>query len=1306
MLGDSEGDDMFPLSYAQWRLWFVGQLEGPSAVYNVPLVLRLSGSLDTGALEAALTDVVVRHESLRTVFPVVDGEPVQRVVPEGEAVLPLVWATAGEDEVAGLAAADATRHVFDLSAEVPVRARGFSVGPDEHVLMLLVHHIACDGWSMGVLGRDLAVAYAARLTGRAPDWDELPVQYADYTLWQRELLGSEEDPNSVLARQSAYWRDALAGLPAELALPFDRPRPAAAGHRGAEVPVAIDAGLHARIGELARQAGVTPFMVVQAALASLLSRLGAGTDIPLGTPVAGRGEEALHDLVGFFANTLVLRTDVSGDPTFRELLARVRETDLAAFENQDLPFERLMEILDPPRSLARHPLFQVMLVFDAGAGVSLDMPDLRVEEMHVPGRDSAKFDLNCEFRESYDADGRAAGITGVVEYATELFDHDTVVAFAGRLVRLVEQLVAAPDRPVVLAEILTDREREVLLEKWNPSVREEAGAALPTLFEDRARRTPDAAAVSCGEVLLSYAELNERANRLAHRLIARGVGPEQTVALAVDRSAKMIVAVLGVLKTGAAYLPLDPAYPADRIAFMLADASPALVLTTAGAAGALPGTGCPRVLLEETAGDWPATDPSDLDRGTPLRPDHPAYVMYTSGSTGVPKGVVVPGRVLVNLVLWHASVAPTGPEVRTAQFAAISFDVSALEILSTLHRGGCLLVPDDDTRRHPEKLVRWLHDHRVSELHASNVMVDAVCEAAAQSGVTLPELRDISQAGEALVLSDRLAAFHRAVPGRRLHNHYGPTETHIVTAHSLPGETQDWPASAPIGSPVPNSRAYVLDDRLRPVPPGVVGELYVGGATVARGYLHRPGLTAERFVADPFGAAGTRMYRTGDLARWNRDGELEFLGRADGQVKVRGFRIEPGEIEAVLRRHDDIARAAVTVREDRPGDKRLVAYVVPSARAALVPSRVRRFVGEHLPEFMVPMIVEVDRLPLTPSGKLDRRALPAPLHVRPAPADERRTPREETLCELFAEVLGVDGVGLDDDFFDLGGHSLLASRLVSRVRAVLGAELGIRTLFEAPTVAGLAGRLDRAQSDSFATLLPLRAEGNLAPVFLVHPIGGLSWCYSRLLPYIPKGHPVFGLQSSGFGGTGQRPESVRELARTYVSVIREVQADGPYTLMGWSFGGTVAQEMAVALEELGESVPLLVLFDAGPSSGDGRGAGGGVPDDLLELVEQSVRGVGRALAELPAPRIDRLSEITRHCFRLFQGHRARMFGGRIVSIEAVGSRRVRGESDIDWDGFAKDGVEVHTVDCVHEEMLDPLPVRQFGPVLRGLVTRS
>ncbi|MDQ7807540.1 amino acid adenylation domain-containing protein [Amycolatopsis sp. A133] len=1263
-----------PLSFAQWRLWFIGQLEGPSAVYNVPLVLGLTGTLDVGALEAALGDVVGRHESLRTVFPVVDGEPVQRVVPAAAVKLPLTWSDAPADRVPDLVA-EAAGYVFDLAAELPVRIRGCSTGPAEHVLVVLVHHIAADGWSLAVLGRDIAEAYAARLAGAAPAWAALPVQYADYALWQRQLLGSEDDPGSLLTRQSAFWRETLADLPEELALPFDRPRPAVASHRGAEVPVAVAAP----IGELARLTGVTPFMVVQAALAVLLSRLGAGTDIPLGTPVAGRGDEALHDLVGFFVNTLVLRTDVSGDPTFRELLARVRGADLAAFEHQDLPFERLMELLDPPRSLARHPLFQVMLAFDTNNTVSFTLPGLRVGELDVPGRDSAKFDLNFALRES----AGSAGVTGVIEYATDLFDHDTVLALAERFTALLGQLTTDPDRPVSRADVLTGGERELLLGAGNPVVVPEV--TLPALFEARVRETPDAVAVVSGAASLSYAEVNARANRLARLLVEHGAGPERFVAIRLPRSVDMIVAVLAVLKAGAAYLPVDPGWPAQRVELMLADVAPVLTVT------------------EDTfaaASEKSADDLVDGDRLSPLLPSHPAYVIYTSGTTGNPKGVVVPHRNVVSLMRSTEDTYGFGPADVWAMVHSLAFDFSVWEIWGPLLYGGRLVVVPQDVTRSTADLLDLLVAEQVTVL---NQTPSAFAELIHTEPRELP-LRLIIFGGEALSF-ERVQEWYARHPesAARLVNMYGITETtvHVTMLPLDPALVGDGSRSL-VGPAIPGLTVYVLDANLQLVPPGVAGELYVSGPQVARGYLNRPGLTAERFVACPFGAPGEVMYRSGDLVRRRVDGGLEYLGRADDQVKIRGFRIELGEVESVLLRHPGVARAAAVVREDRPGDRRLVAYVVPAE--PVEPARLRRFAAESLPEYMVPAIVELDRLPLTSSGKLDRRALPAPFAARSAPADEPRSPLEKTLCGLFAEVLGIERAGIDDDFFELGGHSLLVSRLVSRVRAELGVDLGIRTLFENPTVAGLAGRLDRAQSDSFATLLPLRAEGGLDPVFLVHPIGGLSWCYSRLLPHIPKGHPVYGLQSSAYVDAERRPGSVRELADAYLALVRQVQTTGPYTLMGWSFGGTIAQEMAVVLEELGEPVPLLALFDAVPSPGPG-GEAVDEPADVLDLVEQSIRGAGD-LAELSATRVAGLAEIARHCLRLFDAHRTRVFGGRIVSIEAAGSRKLRDEEGLGWAGFAKGGAEVHEVDCLHEEMLDPQPVRHFGPLLRDLVTRT
>ncbi|CUW31679.1 Dimodular nonribosomal peptide synthase [Streptomyces reticuli] len=1066
-LAPAERPDRIPLSPAQRRLWFLQRLEGPNATYNVPMALRLKGELDLSALREALGDLVERHESLRTVFPEADGTPYQHIR-DGDAARPVVEVVELDATALDAALTRAVAHAFELATEIPLRATLFVLGPDEHVLLLLAHHIASDGWSTDPLAHDLSVAYAARRAGRAPEWEPLPVQYADYTLWQRRLLGEESDPESLISRQIDHWRTTLAGLPEQLQLPTDRPRPAVAGYRGEDVDFAWDAELHEGIARLAREHQVTVFMVLHAALAALLTRLGAGTDIPIGTPVAGRTDDALEDLVGFFVNTLVLRTDTSGDPSFTELLARVRETDLAAYAHQDVPFERLVEIVNPTRSLAHHPLFQVMLVLANKVEGDFAMEGLAVSDAEFDAF-AAKFDLTFHMGERHHEDGRAAGITGALEFATDLFDRDTARELAARWERLLRAVVADPSRPVGEADLLSPPERLRVLADWNDTAREVPRETLPELLSAQAARTPDAVAVEDGTVALTYRDLDARANRLAHELIARGIGPERYVAIGLPRSAELVVAIVAVLKAGAAYLPVDPGYPAERVAYMLRNATPACLLTDGRTAAALPDTGAlPRLLLDEPGtvaalNGRPDRTPTDADRVTALLPAHPAYVIYTSGSTGRPKGVVMPGGALVNLLSWHRGSIPGGPGRRVAQFTAVSFDVSVQEILSALLHGSTLVVPDDDVRRDPAAFARWLDEQRVNELYAPNLVIGAVSEEAAAQGLDLPELTDIAQAGEALVLGDALRALAVRRP-RRLHNHYGPTETHAATSYTFPGEVADWPDTAPVGHPIWNARVYVLDERLRPVPAGVPGELYVAGAQLARGYLDRPGLTAERFVADPFGPAGTRMYRTGDLARWRGDGRLEYLGRADDQVKLRGFRIEPGEISSVLAAHPGVRGAAVLVREDRPGDQRLVAYVVPADGAAPEAADLRAHAAGRLPDHMVPSaFVVLDALPLTPNGKLDRRALPVPGTAAAVSSRQPRDPGEESLCAIFAKVLGLPGVGIDDSFFDLGGHSLLATRLVNQVRAELGVELPIRAVFEAPTVAALNAHVTGAR---------------------------------------------------------------------------------------------------------------------------------------------------------------------------------------------------------------------------------------------------
>jgi amino acid adenylation domain-containing protein len=1051
VLAGRERPERVPLSFEQRRLWFLGQLDGPSSTYNIPLATRLTGALDRAALAAALRDVLGRHEVLRTVFPMADGDPYQRVLDLDELPWRLTVADVEPAEVAARVA-DAAGHAFDLTSEVPVGAWLFGCGPDEHVLLVVVHHIAGDGWSARLLAGEISTAYAARRAGDAPKWTPLPVQYADYALWQRELLGAEDDPDSVISRQAAYWRDALAGAPEELRLPVDRVRPAVASHRGHRVPVGVPAGLHVRLREVAREQGVTVFMVLQAALAVLLSRLGAGTDIPIGSATAGRTDEALDELVGCFGNTLVIRTDLAGDPTIAELLARVRTTSLAALANQDVPFERLVEELAPERSLSRHPLFQALLTLQNIDSMTLGLTGVRAEGLSA-GLAVAKFDLDVLVGEAFDDDGDPAGLRGTLTAAADLFDQESVERIAERWVRVLEALAGAPQTRCSAVSVLGETERRTVLADWNDTAADVPAATAPELFAAQVTRTPDATAVVSGGVELTYAELDARTNRLARYLVGRGVGPESVVAVSMERGVDLMVALLAVLKAGGAYLPVDPDYPTERIGFMLRDARPPVVLATTTAAAGLTGlTEAPVVMVDALGAELAGLAPDaldDADRRAPLSVAHPAYVIYTSGSTGLPKGVAVTHSGLAGLVEGHARHLRVGAGHRVAQFASASFDTFGWEWTMALLSGAALVVIPPEHRL-GDALTRFLAEQRVTHATLPPAVLATLPDGSIDPSTVLVV------AGEACPPE----VMARWAADRVMVNSYGPTETTI--------DATSWrcdPAAAEvaIGAPVVNTRVYVLDEFLTPVPPGVAGELYVAGAGLARGYLHRAGLTGERFVACPFGRHGERMYRTGDRARWRHDGQLVFVGRTDEQVKIRGFRIEPGEIEAVLAGCPGVAQAAVVVREDTEGDRRLVGYVVPENPGDGLAEAVRRFAEDRLPDYMLPAAVLVlDVLPMTANGKLDRRALPAPDHTADT---ERRRPSslpEELLCTAFAQILGLPEVGVDDDFFALGGHSLLAVRLMSRIRALLGVEVDIRALFEAPTVAGFAAGLTAA----------------------------------------------------------------------------------------------------------------------------------------------------------------------------------------------------------------------------------------------------
>ncbi|MGW0886476.1 amino acid adenylation domain-containing protein, partial [Streptomyces sp. NPDC002671] len=1051
---------MFPLSFAQRRLWFIEQLEGASPTYNIPMALRLSGQVDTEALDAALRDVIGRHEVLRTVFGATDGEPYQRVLDLADVAWQLqVVDPSTLDGPASLteAVTEAASQPFDLSTEVPVHAWLFPAAADEHVLLVVVHHIASDAWSAGPLARDLATAYAARRAGGAPEWEPLPVQYADYALWQRELIGDENDPESLLCRQVAYWRAALADAPDELRLPFDHPRPTVASHQGHREPFEISAEVHARLVEVARAEGVTPFMVLQAALAVLLSRLGAGTDIPIGSSNAGRTDVALDDLVGFFVNTLVLRTDLSGDPMFTAVLGRVRDTTLSAFAHQDVPFERLVEDLAPTRSLARHPLFQVMLTLQNTGEASLELPGVQVgevEEELAAGASAAKFDLSLSVEETFDAQGAPAGLRGVLTAAADLFESGTVGRMATRFARVLGTVTADPRVRLSAVDILDEGERQQVMVQWNDTAAETARATVTELFEEQVARTPDAVALVAGGVEVSYAELDARANRLARHLAGQGVGAESVVGLCLPRGVETITAILAVWKAGAAYLPVDPEQPSDRVAFMLADSGAVMLLTSRALLDGPAGQALSVLALDDPAVTAEVEACEAVAPRTDLLADALAYVIYTSGSTGRPKGVAVTHGSLANYVATvPARVGFGAPGDRYALLQAQATDLGNTVVFASLTTGGELHVLDEEAATDPTVVTAYLAEHAIDHLKAVPSHLAAL--ASAGDLAALLPAKSLVLGGEAA--SPVWVRDLVAVAGERaVFNHYGPTETTIgVTTTRLTPERVSG-SVVPTGSPIPNTRVYVLDQWLSPMAPGVAGELYVAGAGLARGYVGRAALTAERFVASPFGAAGERLYRTGDLVRWSAEGQLEYLGRADEQMKIRGFRIEPGEVQAVVTGHPQVAQAAVVAREDVAGDKRLVAYVVPAhERDGELAQEVSRFVADRLPDHMVPSaVVVLDALPLTSNGKLDRKALPAPQYTTGSGRGPSSV-REELLCAAFAEVLGLESVGVDDSFFALGGHSLLVIRLVELLRT-RGVTISIRALFESPTVAGLA----------------------------------------------------------------------------------------------------------------------------------------------------------------------------------------------------------------------------------------------------------
>ncbi|MDH6707869.1 amino acid adenylation domain-containing protein [Kitasatospora sp. MAA19] len=1170
-------------SFTQERMWLIERLSNGPAMYNVHEVFRLHGPLDVAALGHSLTELVRRHEVLRTAFPEQDGRPSPSVEPARPLDLPVTDLRTEPAEhrtqlTLDLVHAEILRP-FDLTTAPLLRASLLRVDEDEHVLVVVVHHIAVDGWSMPLLWDDLSAMYRSRLEGREHELPPLRIQYADFAHWQRARLSGER-----LQRQLDYWRAQLSGL-SPLDLPTDRPRGPVRAGRGERITFTVPAELAGRLRLLGRRHGATMFMTLLAAFQALLARYSGQSDVAVGTPVAGRTRPELDPLVGSFINTVVIRTDLSGDPSFAELLDRVRRTAVDAYAHQDVPFERLVQELRPARGLDRNPLFQVMFAGLSDPTASLRLVGTEVEQIDVDNG-TAKVDLSLVIAD------RPTGTTGTVAFDTDLFDRASVERLVGHYLRLLDAASSDPDRPVSRLDLLTEAEREALLVAANATDEPfPADLCVHELVEEQARLTPDAVAVRCGAQRLTYRELDCRANQLARHLRARGARPERLVGVCLPRSADLVVALLAVLKSGAAYLPLDPDLPAQRMSFMLADAEVPLLLTQRSLADRLPQHGAATVWMDAEA-RLVAALPED--RLPPLAtPANLAYSIYTSGSTGRPKAVLVPHEGVVNYLVVRGRQLDLGEADVVASVASISFDVIVPQVLMPLAWGASVVIAPSEVAVDGPRLTEMMREFGVTTLMATPatwlLLLDGGWQGGRFQAICVGEPL---QPALARRLLDRVST---------LWNGYGPTEASVGCVTRRVDAERDLArpgASVPIGRPLGNLRIYLLDPAGAPVPVGVPGEIHIGGVGVTRGYANRPGLTAERFVPDPFGADGGRLYRTGDLARYLPDGSLVFLGRTDEQVKIRGYRIELGEVEAALCAQPGVARAAVTVRGGGT-DAELAGYLVWQDRPGDL-AVLRRSLRETLPEFMVPTtLTALDRIPLTTNGKVDRGALPAPArHGHEAGALPPRDLLELLMTRIWERVLGTPRVGVRDDFFALGGHSLRAVELVEAIRREWGVTVPLNTVFRHPTVEGLCAELPNASRALRRLVVPL-AEGDRrrAPLILVHPQSGDVCSFLHLAGHLTEpvtepvterhaeplagGRPVYGLEAVGYNTDEPPLATVEEQAQRYLRELRSVLPDGPYLLAGWSFGGLVAFEMARLLEEQGNPPGFLGIIDVG-----------------------------------------------------------------------------------------------------------------------------
>ncbi len=1158
--------DGYPLSSGQQRLWFLDRLEN-DIHYNDHFNLRLTGRVNIEVLERAIAEIGRRHEVMRAVFSEVDGDPMQTISPAHPLTLPRVdlrKLPEGErmTEAVRLAVEQA-RTPFNLSEGPLWRFHLLILADDDHVLLITAHHIAIDGWSRGVFLRELAALYPALSTGGPSPLEELPIQYADYAAWQAEWLES-----ATIAGQLDYWKRQLAGAPEFLALPADRARPTVQKFQGTRHWLKLSPATTASLKSLSQREGGTLFIALLAVLHALLKRYTGQEDLLVGTPVANRTRKELEELIGYFLNTLVLRANLSGDPSFRELLRREREAVLGALAHQDLPLEKLIDELQPERNQSYTPLFQVMFVLQNTPLPDLEMPGLTLRPFEIDNG-TAKFDLTLSLAET------AEGLAGWIEYATDLFDRERIERMAGHFQRMIEEVTANPDLRLSQLSLMTPAERHQVLVEWNRTALDyPRNACIHELFEAQAERTPRATALVCGQERLTYSELNRRSDQLAQRLRRLGVGPETLVGVCVRRSPLMVVGLLAILKAGGAYVPLDPDYPKERREFVLEDTRAPVLLTQKSLEDDFQARSGKLQLICLDAPDQADGRASIPNTNSCATSDNLAYVIYTSGSTGRPKGVQIEHRSVVNFLESMRRKPGLGAEDVLVAVTTLSFDIAGLELLLPLTIGARVVLSDRETASDGHELARLLKRSGATVMQATPATWRLLL-AAGWDGH--PRFKALC-GGEPW--SHELA--EQLLPRcGSLWNMYGPTETTIWSAASRVTAGRE----VFIAGLIANTRFYIVDRFLQPVPIGVPGELCIGGDGVARGYLNRPELTSEKFIVDPFfGEPGARLYRTGDMARYRAEGRIEFLGRMDQQVKLRGFRVELGEVESVLGQHPRIRQAVVSLREDAPGDQRLVGYLIPASAEAPSQAELRDWLRAKLPEYMVPAaFITLETLPLTPNGKVNRKALPAPSKPNVEAGPDFAAPRdvlEQQLVKIWENVLRVRPVGLNDNFFDLGGHSLTAVRLFAEVRKQTGLNLPLATLFQAPTVGQLAEFLRKdGWTPHWSSLVAIQPGGGKTPFFCVHGGGGNVLLYRNLARHLGPDYPFYGLQSQGLDGQGNYLTTIPDMAAHYLGEIRKLQPAGPYCLGGFCMGGSVAYEIAQQLREQKQDVKLLVMFD-------------------------------------------------------------------------------------------------------------------------------